>query len=814
MVQPPSKQLQQVLLGQRLCTQRDLKRCVAHVRRLSGDLPAFDSVWLDALVQSRCLTAFQVRAVETGQLDQLRIGPCVLLDRCGHGPSSETFLARHTETRALCIIKRVALPTELKGSVLERMQALVQTGKSLAHPGIVVPQACSELPEEALPAKARPAGGRSALSVTTRLAVVSRLVHGIPVGSILLTRGRMAPKAVAGIARQTLEALQSLHAAGLVHGEINLRNLLLDRHGQAVLVDAGIAPALQPEFQINAFADPQRYDGIAPELIGTGEPATIRSDLYALGCLLWHLLAGRPVWPTGDPLARLAAHQTERIPDIREIAPETPAALAESILWMTEPDPRRRPRSVQEVLTGRSEPVAPEPSDGRSESVRQQVARSKAAARLPTEPAIRRTPGLSVSPSRSTLVGLARSFHQPVTARRTAHPGRSRMVRATVAALAVLLLTAGTLTALNGRARNLVLASLRAGRPVSIDEAAAPAAAQPAALPAAPMVTGPMALPEPDALGVIDLPDTGPWLAKRIAWPGSRLTLRSSSGTPARVLIDSSPLMIEAAEIILENIELELREQNPAGSTTASLAVIRSQLLSVRNCAFLSEPGMPGEDLPGHAFEWEPLSVDDPLAGRVDVIDSRLVGSHSTIALAGRGHRLRCVNTLKAGGGPLVLLKNFGHPVEHSVLLQNSTIRASSGLIAAELLPGGQWQSQLKLALVASVIDLNQGKSGVSESLLEFRGRSIPAAWYETVTVSGQDSITRAGLNIAGGRSPDGRQRRVLKADRLSVSGLFPAEFSWRGPLTERFRDSELTGLRTSPALPASPGIRPAATSP
>jgi eukaryotic-like serine/threonine-protein kinase len=77
-VEPPSRRLQQILLGLKLCSPRDLRRCASRVKALSADLPAFDSVWLDALVQRRLLTSWQAQTIEAEQPELLRIGPCVV----------------------------------------------------------------------------------------------------------------------------------------------------------------------------------------------------------------------------------------------------------------------------------------------------------------------------------------------------------------------------------------------------------------------------------------------------------------------------------------------------------------------------------------------------------------------------------------------------------------------------------------------------------------------------------------------------------------------------------------------------------------
>src|SRR5262249_54100044 len=70
----------------------------------------------------------------------------------------------------------------------------------------------------------------------------------------------------------------------------------------------------------------------------------------ALGCLLWQLLAGRPSFPGGDPLIKIAAHQTRSIDDVRHWAPDTPPALADGIRRMTAREASQRPEHLQEVL--------------------------------------------------------------------------------------------------------------------------------------------------------------------------------------------------------------------------------------------------------------------------------------------------------------------------------------------------------------------------------------------------------------------------------------------------------------------------------
>ena len=142
MIAPPSKELLETLLKLRLCTVRDLKRCRPRVRRLTRDLPVFDSVWIDALLQARKLTSFQARILQSSDSQQLLVGPCVLVDRLGHGPQATTYLARRREGNERCVLKIINRPAESIDNGLKRLEELVDQLKGFDHPAMVGPHSC------------------------------------------------------------------------------------------------------------------------------------------------------------------------------------------------------------------------------------------------------------------------------------------------------------------------------------------------------------------------------------------------------------------------------------------------------------------------------------------------------------------------------------------------------------------------------------------------------------------------------------------------------------------------------------------------
>lgn len=812
MPEPPSKQLQKVLFGQKLCTPRDVRRCSSRVRRLSRDLPTFDSVWLDALVQSRVLTAFQAQAIEADEATDLTIGPCLVLDRLGHSSRAETFLARHRSSREPCVIKQVSISIELAEGTLTSLNSVVEKSQTIDHPGLVLPQAVSQGENDR--AGKKPSGENDPAIPVASLNIVSRYCEALSLSQLILRRGRIPAETVLNIARQLLESLAILHDRSLVHGDVSLSNALLARNGQVVLVDCGVRPAVQPEFQINAAETPERYDGIAPELIGTGRSLSVASDLYALGCLLWHLLAGRSAFPTGDPLARLAAHQTERIPDIREIAPETPDALAEAVLWLTEPNPRHRPPNAGAVLT--SSKAAASRRDVET-SIENQAGAVGAIANLPgtndvrvkpkaarVPPPPRATLGPPKAGGRRTLSSFAQSFQHP--ALQTARvPQHRPFLKSVAAATVAVLLATVALFFLEPNSRSLVLSFIPA-LAGDVDETETDAGEE---LP--PAIRD---LPEPDDFGLIELDSSGPWQVAHITWTGPTLTIRSTGPEPAKILIENKPLKIRASEIILEGIDLEQSDQ---AARLPAMALLKSQTLTIRGCRFLSpvhqtaELAAPDASEPAtkarYAIGWQALDLSDRLAGQITIEDSVFAGDWSTIWLDETRKPVTVDNSLKVGRGPFFIFEQPSRRGETvSFVMRNVTLRDCGPVVTARLIRNWLWETQVSLTWNDCVISPAIRGTG-RQPLFSFDGETLPRQWQSTLKIDGAGSFVPPGTSLVG--IEHGSRFATLPAGEVAVRGLSTADFTFRGEPTGTNPDeSVLNELQANRRTAELPGIQ------
>ncbi|MFI6979192.1 protein kinase [Embleya sp. NPDC050154] len=153
------------------------------------------------------------------------------------------------------------------------------------------------------------------------------------------------------IAREICAALAAAHRAGVVHYDIKPHNVMITPDGAAKVVDFGIAGFLQAAFTLAASsqlapAGTPQYG--APEQF-LAERGDARSDLYALGSVLFALLAGRPPFTGHTSFAIMQRKLTEDAPHLDTLRPGLPPALTELVAALLEREPDRRPQSAEEV---------------------------------------------------------------------------------------------------------------------------------------------------------------------------------------------------------------------------------------------------------------------------------------------------------------------------------------------------------------------------------------------------------------------------------------------------------------------------------
>lgn len=154
----------------------------------------------------------------------------------------------------------------------------------------------------------------------------------------------------------TLQIASALvHAAerGVVHRDIKPSNIIITPQSRAKLVDMGLARRFErggDDGLTQSGMTLGTFDYISPEQARDPRDVDVRSDLYSLGCTLFHMLTGRPPFPEGTVLQKLLQHQEEPAPDVRSINADVPPDLAAIVMKLMAKDRDRRYQTPEQLV--------------------------------------------------------------------------------------------------------------------------------------------------------------------------------------------------------------------------------------------------------------------------------------------------------------------------------------------------------------------------------------------------------------------------------------------------------------------------------
>jgi eukaryotic-like serine/threonine-protein kinase len=190
------------------------------------------------------------------------------------------------------------------------------------------------------------------------LYLVMRLLPGQSLAD-RIAKGKLSAAEAARIALECAGALAAAHAVGVVHRDIKPANILLDANGNATVTDFGIALVTSRPARelLGSTTGTPHY--MSPEQ-SLGEQVDGRSDVYALGVVLYEMLTGTLPFPGRNVSEVIAKHISAPIPKVSEREPETPVALVRLVDHMLAKDPATRPTAAELVkeLTAASTPDA------------------------------------------------------------------------------------------------------------------------------------------------------------------------------------------------------------------------------------------------------------------------------------------------------------------------------------------------------------------------------------------------------------------------------------------------------------------------
>jgi serine/threonine-protein kinase len=250
-------------------------------------------------------------------------GHLQLLDRIGHGSFGEVYRAWDPRLH-----REVALKLLPAGPPAEAQAAsvLMDEGRLLAkvrHPNVVTIFGAEQIAD--------------------RIGLWMELVRGQTLEQLLSEAKVVSATDAIAIGVELCRAVSAVHAAGLLHRDIKTHNVMRAEDGRIVLMDLGTGRERDDQASSDLAGTPLY---LAPEVLNGGQ-ATVQSEIYSLGVLLYHLLTGSyPVHARTVGAVRRAHARGERTA-VRTARSDVPRKLARIIERAMDPDPRRRYRSVE-----------------------------------------------------------------------------------------------------------------------------------------------------------------------------------------------------------------------------------------------------------------------------------------------------------------------------------------------------------------------------------------------------------------------------------------------------------------------------------
>jgi eukaryotic-like serine/threonine-protein kinase len=272
-----------------------------------------------------------------------RWGRLILVERIGEGTSCEVFKAWDTELHRHVALKllhdshgedgHTRMLDEARRVARLRHEHVVQVYGAEQHDG--------------------------------RVGLWMELVRGTSLERLVQERGAFGDREAALIGLDVCSALAAVHGAGLLHRDVKAQNVMREEGGRLVLMDFGTGEELAGS---NRMVGTPLY--LAPEIF-RGQRASVQSDVYSVGVLLFYLVSGKfPVMAGSiEQLAR--AHATGRGQSLRDLRPDVSQRFLSVLERAIDTDPLRRHRTVGELESALREAIVPQPFEQPRETIAQ-----------------------------------------------------------------------------------------------------------------------------------------------------------------------------------------------------------------------------------------------------------------------------------------------------------------------------------------------------------------------------------------------------------------------------------------------------------
>lgn len=262
-----------------------------------------------------------------------------VVSHIGQGGMADVFLAVDTILNRQVAIKILRADLSTDAVSILRFEREAQAAAALAHPNIVEIYDVGDYKGHHY--------------------IVMEYVTGKTLKQVIRFRGPLVNEEAVDIMKQLCSAISEAHSRGIIHRDIKPQNVIVKADGSIKILDFGIATAKgsMQLTQANNVMGSVHY--LAPEL-AKGEAASPQSDIYALGIVLYEMLAGDVPFKADQAVQIALKHMREPMPDVRLINASVPQSIANVITRATAKDPNNRYGSCREMLQDISTCLRPE----------------------------------------------------------------------------------------------------------------------------------------------------------------------------------------------------------------------------------------------------------------------------------------------------------------------------------------------------------------------------------------------------------------------------------------------------------------------
>ena len=280
------------------------------------------------------------RVFARGFLGRLLGGRYRVIEPIGEGGMGQVFSAEHVEIGKLVAVKVLQPSCSGRPDLVERFRLEARAASKIGHPNIVDVTDFGTTDEGLV-------------------YYVMEQLQGVDLAEVLAQERTVEAARAIQITIQMCQALAAAHQADIIHRDLKPENIFLQPRGpqgdRVKIIDFGLARSLEASTKVNKgrpLTNPGTPIGtpeyMAPEQ-AEGHPADARSDIYAVGAILYEMITGYPAF-SGRGYADVLLKKTRDRPrPPRELRPGISKELDDVIMWVLERDPARRPQTMSQL---------------------------------------------------------------------------------------------------------------------------------------------------------------------------------------------------------------------------------------------------------------------------------------------------------------------------------------------------------------------------------------------------------------------------------------------------------------------------------